>query len=246
MLNKGKILKDERTRQSLSLREAEQKIGVIFSNLSNLENGRKPLSDKRAIELLGRYGVPLEESKRRVAEMNIKIERFKLSKKDIMKDAVRTVTNPEHEDLLKVVNKEIFGREVFDNTPQNLIPLYDSFEDGFKNDSKPIDFYPIPHGIENPREKLFYVKMKGDSMTPTVNDSDEILILKNEKKLENNKLYVFEHKNEYYLKRYKIITKDIAQLISDNSIYPEIVLTDDKSKSYDCVGQVLSVQKSVA
>ncbi|MEN6409702.1 MAG: helix-turn-helix transcriptional regulator [Anaerolineaceae bacterium] len=67
---------------------------------------------------------------------------------------------------------------------------------------------------------LLLVKITGDSMEPTLYDGGMILIDGSKKQIKSEKIYVFRHDDEGYVKRLRK-SGDQVTAISDNRAYPE-------------------------
>lgn len=232
-MNLGRLIKNQRSDFDMTLRELEEKIDMPHPQISRYETGKTNLKDKTAVEILVKgFDIPYSKAKDMVAE-------FK------MKEASKELSEESREEIMRGFNKEIFGVEdpSFLDDDKNWIPVYANIADGYtKTPPKPIDEYPIPRTFKQySQDQLFYAVATDDSMSPTINQNDEILILREDFDLEDGKLYVFKENKAYIVRKYEKITEDIAQLVSENQSYPKITLTN--KNEFQCMGQVIRIQK---
>lgn len=123
--------------------------------------------------------------------------------------------------------------EIFELTS---IPLYESISAGcgFEN-ADIIDYLKLPN-IKNP-ELYFGVKVKGDSMEPTIKDGS-IIVIKKDEDIPDGRIGAFIVDNASFVKRiYR--SKNETQLVSDNRAYPPISVREG-NEYFEC-GRVVKV-----
>lgn len=117
------------------------------------------------------------------------------------------------------------------------IPLYDSISAGCGiTEGQALDFINVPM-IKNPKG-CFAVIVKGDSMEPTIPDNSIIIVRKGEEIL-NGQIGAFVTDNGAVVKRIQRTEKETI-LLSDNSKYLPIVITEDSLGYYEC-GRVINL-----
>ncbi|MBP5398914.1 MAG: helix-turn-helix domain-containing protein [Alphaproteobacteria bacterium] len=85
----------------------------------------------------------------------------------------------------------------------------------------------------------------GDSMSPTINDRDLVLVNTSINTPQNNGLYLFNIKDELFIKRLSLDKfSGSADIISDNNFYPPIKINNIKKLS--CLGKIIFVCKHIA
>lgn len=139
--------------------------------------------------------------------------------------------------------KELSKRRVIKDISNNntLIPLFSRISAGVGaiTDEEPIDFISLP-GIR-PSDSTFAIKVKGDSMEPTIKDQS-IILCKQSNDLKNGEVGAFLVNGESYVKRIKVASNFYA-LLSDNPNYqPIYVYPEDEFK---VIGKVLKVINDV-
>lgn len=160
---------------------------------------------------------------------------------DKLKDIAKALhTTPEY--LLGWDKSPTPNIEIVNTNKIISMPVYESISAGYGAildssfiDETEIEYIPLP---EFPNWKYcFAVKVRGDSMEPTI-PNDATIIINTELVIENNKIGAFFINNEAFLKRKKIIDNNIL-LISDNKEYEPIIIKDiDDFKE---IGKVIKV-----
>lgn len=82
------------------------------------------------------------------------------------------------------------------------------------------------------------IKVKGNSMSPEIQDGDMVLIEHYEgEQIIDNAIYLFMYENEVFVKR---LSKNINEVIitSDNKDYPQIILRKDEINHLYIIGKV--------
>ena len=91
-------------------------------------------------------------------------------------------------------------------------------------------------------KKIKLLIASGDTMSPTINDRDVVLIDTNIKKPNKNGIYLFDLQGELFVKRVVFNEfENSAQIISDNPLYPPIKVTD--LNKLHCLGKISAVCK---
>ncbi|MGX2947384.1 helix-turn-helix domain-containing protein [Frederiksenia canicola] len=91
------------------------------------------------------------------------------------------------------------------------------------------------------RDSLAFIMAVGDSMYPTINDGDMLLINRNAKTPRDGKIYVIRAGDQLWVKRVQGIINGI-RLISDNkAIYDPVDVRFDESLDFEVLGQVVFI-----
>lgn len=135
-----------------------------------------------------------------------------------------------------------------------LIPLYMmQIENGSfiypnlerKNASK---FKPVSINWLKEREfnhnDLVLIFASGDSMKPTINNNDTLIIHIGRNKPLDGHIYVFRQGDELLVKRFQSALST-WRLISDNQIYDKIDIEKDQQNQIKVIGQVVSIGKDI-
>ena len=116
------------------------------------------------------------------------------------------------------------------------IPLYDSISAGCGFESADIIDYLYLPNIKNP-ENYFGVRLKDDSMEPTIREGS-IIVIKKDEIIPEGRIGAFIVDNTSFVKRiYR--SENETQLVSDNRAYPPINVKGG-SEYYEC-GRVVKV-----
>ena len=116
------------------------------------------------------------------------------------------------------------------------IPLYESISAGCGFENADITDYLMIPNIKNP-ELHFGVKVKGDSMEPTIKDGS-IIVIKKDEDIPDGRIGAFIVDNASFVKRiYR--SKSETQLVSDNRAYPPISVREG-NEYFEC-GRVVKV-----
>lgn len=89
-------------------------------------------------------------------------------------------------------------------------------------------------------DKLVVIFVKGDSMYPTIDDNDSILINTSNKTLTDGKIYVVRLGSQILVKRVQGLTNGV-RLISDNKIYDSLDISEKELPDLEIIGQVVHV-----
>jgi len=94
-------------------------------------------------------------------------------------------------------------------------------------------------------ENYFYLRTKGDSMTPTI-PNNALVLIRAQSNVENGEIAacVVGHERELTLKRFKK-QGDTVVLIADNSNFQPIIITDNSDEYIQIVGKAVSYYKDL-
>lgn len=90
-----------------------------------------------------------------------------------------------------------------------------------------------------PRQHLALLTVKGDSMTPTLNDGDLILVDLRAGRLEDSAVYVIEFDDALLVKRIQRKFDGSIVIKSDNSLYEPEVIPKERAEALRIVGRVV-------
>lgn len=91
---------------------------------------------------------------------------------------------------------------------------------------------------------LVIVWAKGDSMEPTINNNDTLVVNMASTRPHDGNIYVFRNGDELFVKRYQTMM-GAWRLISDNKIYPPLDIPKQEQYQFEVVGQVVHIAKDV-
>lgn len=95
------------------------------------------------------------------------------------------------------------------------------------------------------RNSLAFIMAEGDSMYPTINDGDMLLINRNATTPRDGKIYVLRSGDQLWVKRVQGIINGI-RLISDNkAIYDSIDVAFNEGLDFEVVGQVVFIGRDM-
>ncbi len=136
-------------------------------------------------------------------------------------------------------NAEVLERGIYD------VPVFDSVSAGFGAyaDSNVISFIPtfIGHAAEN--GEYLWINVKGDSMSPKIEDGDRILVRRLDS-VENGSVAVVMIDDEAYVKKIKF-GRNWIELHSFNPYYPVRRLENEDAARVSVVGLVIEVSKKL-
>ncbi|APG24005.1 XRE family transcriptional regulator [Syntrophotalea acetylenica] len=96
-----------------------------------------------------------------------------------------------------------------------------------------------------PRQKLALLNVKGDSMSPTMNDGDLILIDMRSDRIEDSAIYVIEFDEALLVKRIQRRFDGSVAIKSDNPFYEPEIIPKERAQSLRIVGRVIWTGKKV-
>jgi phage repressor protein C with HTH and peptisase S24 domain len=91
---------------------------------------------------------------------------------------------------------------------------------------------------------LVIVWAKGDSMEPTINNNDTLVVHTSRNHPQDGHIYIFRHENELFVKRYQSIV-GAWRLISDNSMYTPLDIKKEEQHQFEVIGQVVHIAKDI-
>ncbi|MBQ9384246.1 MAG: helix-turn-helix domain-containing protein [Ruminiclostridium sp.] len=142
-------------------------------------------------------------------------------------------------------NAEPIGSEIY------KVPVFDSVSAGFGAyaDSRVMCYIPtyIEHSGE--KEDFLWINVKGDSMAPTIDDGDRILV-KRRDSVDSGSIAVVMIGDEAFVKRIKYgrgkgAVKSWVELHSINPYYPVRRFENEETNNVRVVGLVVEVSKKL-
>jgi len=100
------------------------------------------------------------------------------------------------------------------------------------------------------RSRGFFVKdlkvfiTRGDSMSPTIEDKEPILVNTGEKDPQDGHIYVIRSGEMTWVKRIQRQIDGSLLLISDNKLYPSMLIKLDESTDIEVIGKVVNSSKN--
>lgn len=91
---------------------------------------------------------------------------------------------------------------------------------------------------------LVIVWAKGDSMEPTINNNDTLVIHTGRTKLIDGQIFVIRFDDTLWVKRIQVRASSWL-LISDNEVYPPIEIKHEEQSTFEVVGQVVHIAKDI-
>lgn len=94
-------------------------------------------------------------------------------------------------------------------------------------------------------EKCAVFWANGNSMLPTINDGDQMLVNLSRKEIQGDRIYLVQNGESVWVKRVKMEWNGIS-LISDNKEeYPPISITGENAQNLQIIGQVVHIGHSL-
>jgi phage repressor protein C with HTH and peptisase S24 domain len=90
-----------------------------------------------------------------------------------------------------------------------------------------------------PRKDLALLSVKGDSMNPTLNDGDMILVDLRTERIDDSAIYVLEFDDALLVKRIQRKLDGSVVIKSDNQLYEPEVLQKDRAETLKIIGRVV-------
>lgn len=97
-------------------------------------------------------------------------------------------------------------------------------------------------GVDERNGVVFWAS--GDSMTPTIDDGDQLLVDRNKQEIKDGKIYIIQHRGTMWVKRVRWGFNEVF-LVSDNEDYEPISIGYEEAEDLQVVGQVVNITKSV-
>ena len=92
---------------------------------------------------------------------------------------------------------------------------------------------------------LSIVTARGDSMEPTINNGDMLLVDMSKKVPRDSSIYIIRNNDTLWVKRIQTQPDGKLLLISDNKTYPPIQLNLDELDDVEIVGKVVNISKDI-
>ena len=92
---------------------------------------------------------------------------------------------------------------------------------------------------------LSIVTARGDSMEPTINNGDMLLVDMSNKVPRDSSIYIIRNNDTLWVKRIQTQPDGKLLLISDNKTYPPIQLNLDEFDDVEIVGKVVNISKDI-
>lgn len=166
------------------------------------------------------------------------IKNIPLDKLDALAEGLKTST-------LFILGKEDAHNAEFIDSGICRIPVFDSVSAGFGAyaDSRAVSY--IPTYIEHPGEKneFLWINVRGDSMAPTIEDGDRILVRRSDS-VESGSVAVVMIDDEAFVKKIKYGNNWI-ELHSINPYYPVRRFENESAGDVRVVGTVVEVSKKL-
>lgn len=116
----------------------------------------------------------------------------------------------------------------------------------FSEDRIPVSVSKLFIRNYSARKQYSLINASGNSMSPFINTGDKLIIehKTGDNSINDDKIYVFCYKNEFFVKR---LSKNIDELIvkSDNEDYRTRVIKDEDLNSVNIVGEVVGIIRNV-
>lgn len=90
-----------------------------------------------------------------------------------------------------------------------------------------------------PQNDLALLTVKGDTMNPTLADGDIVLVDLRASRIEDSAIYILEAEDAYLVKRIQRKLDGSIVIKSDNPVYEQEILSEEKSKSLRVAGRVV-------
>lgn len=97
----------------------------------------------------------------------------------------------------------------------------------------------VQNFLRVPRKDLALLSVKGDSMNPTLNDGDMILVDLRSERIEDSAIYVLEFEDALLVKRIQRKLDGSVVIKSDNQLYESEILQKDRAEALKIVGRVV-------
>ena len=91
---------------------------------------------------------------------------------------------------------------------------------------------------------LVIVWAKGDSMEPTINNNDTLVVHTGRKIPQDGHIYIFRDESQLFVKRYQSVV-GAWRLISDNHMYTPLDIKKEEQHQFEVIGQVVHIAKDI-
>lgn len=141
-----------------------------------------------------------------------------------------------YDDIHNESNAEILNERLFN------IPVFESASAGFgvTAQSNIIDYIPLPFRSKSEAENTLCIRVKGDSMSPKIEDGDLIQVYRQTSVDSGDVAVVIVDNDEGFVKKVEYDT-DFIRLISFNPYYPPIVFNGADVLRVNVVGKVKKI-----
>ena len=156
-------------------------------------------------------------------------------------DKLDTLAKGLHTDALFILGREESNNAEFIDTGIYRIPVFDSVSAGFGAYADSRAVCRIPTYIEHPGEKddFLWINVRGDSMAPTIEDGDRILV-KRRDSVDSGSVAVVMIGDEAFVKKIKY-GRNWVELHSINPYYPVRRFDGAEANDVRVVGAVIEV-----
>lgn len=166
------------------------------------------------------------------------IKNIPLDKLDALAEGLRTTA-------MFILGKPENNNAEFIDSGICRIPVFDSVSAGFGAfaDSRAVSY--IPTYIEHPGEKeeFLWINVRGDSMAPTIEDGDRILVRRRDS-VDSGSVAVVMIGDEAFVKKIKY-GRNWVELHSINPYYPVRRFENESAAEVRVVGSVVEVSKKL-
>ena len=158
-------------------------------------------------------------------------------------DKLDTLAKGLHTDALFILGREESNNAEFIDTGIYRIPVFDSVSAGFGAYADSRAVCRIPTYIEHPGEKddFLWINVRGDSMAPTIEDGDRILV-KRRDSVDSGSVAVVMIGDEAFVKKIKY-GRNWVEPHSINPYYPVRRFDGAEANDVRVVGAVIEVSK---
>ncbi len=116
----------------------------------------------------------------------------------------------------------------------------------FSEDRIPVSVSKLFINNYSPNKTYSLINASGNSMSPFINTGDKLIIehKRGDEQVNDDKIYVFCYKNEFFVKR---LSKNIDELIvkSDNENYRPRTIRDEDLNNVYIIGEVVGIIRTV-
>ncbi len=165
--------------------------------------------------------------------------------KNIPLDKLDALANGLKTSALYILGKAEPNNAEFIESGICMIPVFDSVSAGFGTYADSRAVCRIPTFLEHPGERsdFLWINVRGDSMAPTIEDGDRILVRRSDS-VENNSVAVVMIGDEAFVKKIKY-GRNWVELHSINPYYPVRRFENDSADDVRVVGLVVEVSKKL-
>lgn len=151
-----------------------------------------------------------------------------------------------------VSGKSALAQNIEHDSEYSSVPVYDvevSAGDGAINEEHKA-LYSLAFRKDWLKSRGLHIKdlhvviARGDSMEPTIGDKDSLLVCTAEKTPKDGHIYVIRNGNMLWVKRIQLQLDGGLLLISDNKVYPPMLLNLDESNDVEIIGKVVNSSKN--